>query len=410
MKLLRNRYFWGAIILIFLTSQLPVQGAIFNLSGGIDIYGTYDDNLLLIPDDQYEGMEGVSKEDKILQIKPFIQIAHESKRSMVLFKYQLFKEWYDTNQNLNRTDKSYSNASLLADWDVTDKITLGFYDSYTDSLYGLERAEVPENREDYITNTAVPSIQYTHSDHLGLDLSLTWQFTNYDEPPIYYGDGVSGYDDSEQLGVNLNGFLRVMEKTDVTFGGGVWVREYDNDCPECNSDSDGYDLRVGLSRGFAEGVTVSGFVSYDHREYDQSPPGAKDNSHDNIGGNISYDHVFSGVTRLNLSVYSRFSPSERFSQAFYRDTGVEGMFTAHFAKRMEASVNLSFSGLDYENLADSTTDTYLKTGFTLGYRATHWLSIRGRYQYSKRNADDENFGYENNLYSMYMHFYFDFLR
>ncbi|MBN1356815.1 hypothetical protein JXA40_11185 [bacterium] len=398
------------MVCTFLAYAVPISTAgIFDVTLGLDLYGTYDDNLLLQSQEQIDaGSE--DPHDRILQVRPFFSILHEAKRSFIRIKGTFFREWYDVHHNLERTDRSYTNFSLLASWDITDRLTLSLDDDFTDSLYGLEREEIPEIREDYITNHFKPKLSFNMEDKLVLALGMQWSFLDYDRPPVHYGPSLSGYEDWEHLALKLNGHLMLLSETNLILGGEIWIRDYEDECSDCDSDGDGYNLQLGIEQKFNREMTIKGWLNYDHRRYDKLALGAEDRIHNNFGGFIEFIDQFSGLMRWRVTGFSTFIPSERFSNSFYRNTGIETEFNANTLHRLESSVMVHYARVDYKHVADEWQDDYLKLGLTLGYRVTEWLSLRGRYQFSERESERDEYDFKDNLFSVYLHFTFNFYR
>ncbi|MBN1550017.1 outer membrane beta-barrel protein [bacterium] len=408
MKILRIIQLPLVVLILILISMnvTPVESAIFNVTLGGDIYGTYDDNFLLQNDDQIDA-SNEDPHDKILQIRPFIQVMHEGKRYFVRGKYTLFHEWYYIDHNISRDERSYVNVDLAASWDMTDRLTLALYDDYKDSLYGLEQEEIPEIREGYITNVISPQISYSDADRLNLGLKVRWQFLDYNRDPILYDRDLYGYLDWEEVGAEVTANVKFLTCTDIILGGGFWTREYDNICCRTKPDVDGYNLRAGVTQRFGDRVSVSGWLNYDHREYSVFCECLAKEKYDNFGGFLEINNQFSEVSRLTLGAHSNFSSSERFSNGFYRDTGVDGIYVLKYWRHVEISTQLGYSTLEYDNIGETFKDDYYRARFTVGYQAAEWVSIRLRYQYAERDSERDEYDFNDNLVSLYLHIKYD---
>ncbi len=293
---------------------------------------------------------------------------------------------------------------------MTDNITLGVVDEFRDSLFGHSVVEIPENREDYIFNSFRPAIQYEYREKLTLELVGKYNFKDYDLNPILYTEGISGYDDWEELGIDLNSAVEMNTKTDLIFEGSLTQRYHDDQCDNCNSDVFIVGLRAGVAQRFSGGKTLRGWLIYENRDYDEESPELDKTNYDNLGGYIEFENILSGVSRYTVSVFSQFSSSERISTAYYRNTGAEAEYAFKFAKRMEAAIGAHYSKLEYENISDPWEDDYYKASATIGYEMVDWASLRLRYQYAKRESEIDRYDFDHNMVSIYLHLNYDFYR
>ncbi len=396
------------IIMLFFTAPFTRAG-IFDLSFGLDVFGTYDDNLLLQSDDEIDA-SSIDPEDEILQVHPYGVLVYESTRSSIRLQYNFFKEWYNKDHPLDRTDNSYQDSHLDAVWEATDMITLGLSETYTDSLYGLKRTEVPEVRGDYIKNNLSPSVKYHLDDRFSLSLQGNWVKQDYDDNPIITEDGYIGFADWEELGFKIASKIQLLTDTGILFQADMWDRSYDNDVVAVESDCNGYTINTGIEQKLNEKMSFTILADFSHREYDNTASGVSDSSYDRFGGSFVFTDQFSGITRLRIEGFSRMNGSERVSNSFYRDTGVSTTFYTVVSQKVEASFDAQYSKFKYENVSDEWSDNYFKGGVSLGYKMADWLSIRAQYQYAKRTSDHPSDEFEDNLVSIYLHFFYELFR
>lgn len=392
----------------FITTGLPnAHGALFNFSGGLDIYGTYDDNILLLSDDEKEA-SNVDPEDYIIQIHPYVTILSEGTRSSFKLYYQYYHEWYRKDHNLDRTNTSFHDGYIDASWEATDHLSISLFDQYRDSLYGLERDEVPEIRDDYRSNHLSPRIKYAIDDRFMLTGSVNWSFQDYEEAPIVAENGDIGYSDWDEMGWGLNGEVTLTTRTDFIFGGDVWSREYDYDMIADYSDSQGYNVNVGVSQVLGHDFTLRGYGQFSHREYDDELYESGDTSYDGFGGSLEIQNRTVGYSGFVVRAFSRFEGSERISGAYYRSTGIESEYFTVFGKHLETAFKVHYSTYEYDNVEDGWSDDLFRGAVTLGYRFNQWMSVRGQYQYTVRNSDRPYDDFDNHLLSLYLHLSKDF--
>ncbi|GEM_PF-6797019 len=383
------------------------QAALFNFSGGLDVYGTYDDNILLLSDDEI-AESNVDPEDYILQLHPYLQLLAEGTRTSMILYYQYYHEWYREEHNLDRTNTSFHDGYIDLSWEATDRLTVSLYDLYRDSLYGLERDEVPEIRDDYRFNHFAPKIKYSEEDRFVIQGGFNWLIQNYQEAPIISDNGEIGYADWEELGGQLDGEISLNTRTDVTVSTEFWERAYDESLIASYSDSQGYSVNLGLKQKLGENFNMRGYAQYSHREFDDQIAESEDTAYDGFGGSIELENRFKAYSGFTFRAFSRFEGSERISGAFYRSTGLEGEFFTILGKHVETAFKFHYSQYSYDNVGEGWKDDFLRAAVTLGYRFNHWVSVRGQYQYSVRDSERPNDDFDNHLISIYLHFSKDF--
>ena len=385
-----------------------VQAGLFDVNLWLDVYGTRDDNILLMSDEELES-SSIDPIDEILQVRPQIKVNYHGTRSSMRFSYEVFKEWYNRYHPLDRTPTSYTDGSILFGYELTERLTLGLFDNYKDSLYSATRSEIPDVRDDYTQNILEPTIKYTDiGDRLSIALAGRWSYIDYEEDPLHIHAMDYGFADWDEYGGRLNIGIALQTRTRFLINAGLWERSYDEEAVAWNSDHSGYSVSAGISQELGEGVTFQVMGDFCHRDYD-SEQSEGDNAYDAFGGSVSLSNQFSGITRLELEAFSNFDQSERVSSAFFRNTGAKGVFYTQLSERIEASFLCSFSRLTYDNIDNAWDDDYFQAGVKLGYVVTEWLSIRGQYMFSRRDSGGDFGDYDNNLVSIYFQFRHNFL-
>ncbi|MBN1879749.1 outer membrane beta-barrel protein [bacterium] len=382
----------------------PVAFAgMFDVSFGLDIYGTRDDNILLMNDEQ-KNNSSIDPIDEILQIRPQIKINYMGTRSSIRLKYELFREWYNRYHPLDRTPTSYTDGSIVLAYELTERLTIGFFDNYIDSLYSATRVEIPDVRDDYTQNIIKPSLKYTDiGDRFDVTLSGLWSYLDYEENPMVVSAYDYGFADWDQYGGSVDVSIDLKTRTKFLANAGIWEREYDLEEVADTADHTAILIGAGISQDLGEGITLKVLGSYFRREYNQDIENGGE-TYDALGGLISFTNQFSGITRLELEAFSNLDQSERISSAFYRNTGVKGVFYTRISERIESSFLCSFSKLTYDNIDNDREDDYFQAGVKVGYMVAEWLSIRGQYMYSQRDSNDDFGDYDNNLISIYLQF------
>jgi hypothetical protein len=385
----------------------PMHAGLFDVSIGFDVYATRDDNILLMSDEEKE-VSSIDPIDEILQIRPHLKVNYHGKRSSVRFQYELFKEWYKRYHPLDRTPQSYHDGSILFAYELTERITLGLFDNYKDSLYGATRFEIPDVRDDYLTNTLEPSIKYSDmEDRWRMILSGRWTLMDYEEDPLQNIYSDYGFADWDEYGGRLNVNLALRTRTRFIATGSLWIREYVHDEVAVTADQSGYTVDAGISQEMGEGATVTILAQYAHRKFDNEG-GREQNEYDNIGGSISFSNQFSGISRLEVELFSHFDGSERISRAFYRNTGIRSVFYTQVSHRVDTGLHFSYFRMNYDNVDEGWNDNYLQAGVKIGYQISNWLSLRGQYIYTYRDSEAEFGNFDNNLISLYLQFRHNF--
>ncbi|MCD4654510.1 hypothetical protein K8T06_11335 [bacterium] len=387
-----------------ISGMIPVvQAGLFDISLGLDVYGSIDDNILLLSDEELD-LTNEETRDEILQIRPSIQVGYEGTRSSFRIRYELFKEWYNKDHNLDRTPTSYHDGYINGTYELTNRFSLGFYDRYKDALYGTSRIEVPDIRDDYKQNHLEPSIKYSGIDgRWSLSLKGFWGFMDYEEAPIVLVDGQIGFADWAEYGAKADLSFALLTRTQFVLHSSFWTHEYEVSDVAEYADQFGYNISSGVIQEFGEGMALTALVSFNHREYDRKYHGS-DDVYSGVGGTLSFVNQISGLSRWEIGAFSRFEESERVAGAFYRDTGFKTVFYSLFSERFEGSIDVSYSTLDYENVDEEWSDDYFQSGIKLGYKVAEWMSVRGQYVYSRRSSDHDQGEFENNLLSLYLQF------
>lgn len=390
-------------VLISVSFLPAVSAGLFDIQLDLDVYGTVEENAMLLSDEQLEEYD-IDKTDVIFQIRPTIKVGFEGTRSAFLLKYEYFKEWYDNDYIDSNTRTSYHDAYFRGSYELTDRIRLGVFDQYKNSVYGTVRGEVPEIRDDYFKNSLTPSLEYIDAaERFKFNVTGTWSFIDYDDAPITAVSDQSGFADWDEYGAGFAATVQLQTRTDFLFNSSFWNREYDDDSVGYYADQSGYFFGAGVQQKIKEGLTVRAMVTYNHREYDNEIDGS-DDAHNGIGGTLAITNQFSGLSRWELEGFSQFDSSERVSAAFYRDSGVRTMFYTVLGEQIESSIDVSYSILDYDNVDEEWKDKYFNAGVKMGYKMYDWLSIRAQYVYSKRTSDNEVNDYDNHMASLYLQF------
>ncbi|MBN1295844.1 hypothetical protein JXA80_03625 [bacterium] len=390
---------------------MPVQAGIFELYGGLDVHYTWDDNILLLSDEEISD-SGKEAEDEIIQIHPYLRLLNETSRTSTWVHFDFYKEWYQIDHpELDRTDYSYFDLMLKTIWNTTDRLSFGLMDHYADSLYNIENAEIAELRDDYWTNSFEPTILYHVDDDFNITIKGMFNIRDYDESPIVF-EGYAGFADWEELGVNVKTHLELNTQTTFLADAQFWMREYDIDTISEFADYDGWRLSAGVRQAlYGDSVILTLKGVYERREYE---PKSRDfdgeTTYDNLGGTIEFATIISALTRINVQGFSTLYSSERFVNAFYRDTGAKIDFTTLLTDRVELGLLFRYSQFDYENVDDEWSDDFIRTGITLAYRATDWMSIRSMYQWAERDSYYDLQDFDNNIASIYIHFFTNLLR
>ena len=371
------------------------------------MYGTYDDNILLLSE-QEKAESNVDPEDYIVQVHPYLQLLAEGTRSSLTLYYQDHHEWYREEHNLDRTNTSFHDGYIDMTWETTDHLTLSLHDQYRDSLYGLERDEVPEIRDDYRFNHFSPKAKYRLDERLMITGTFNWEIQDYQESPIITENGEIGYSDWDEIGGQLDGAISLNSRTDFTVGTEIWSRTYDNSIVSSYSDSQGYNASLGIAQTLGENFKFKGYAQFSHREFDDKIATTEDTVYNGIGGLLELENRLKGYSGFTVRAFSRFEGSERISGAFYRNTGLEGDYFTVIGKHIETAFKFHYSQYAYDNVDEDWKDDFIRAAVTLGYRFNHWVSVRGQYQYSKRDSDRPDDGFENHLVSIYLHFIKDF--
>jgi len=379
------------------------QAGLFDINLGLDVYGSLDDNILLLSDDELD-LTNEETRDEILQLRPNIQIGYEGTRSAFHMKYELFKEWYNSTHDLDRTKTSYHDGFINGTYELTNQLTFGLYDRFKDALYGTSRVEVPDVRDDYTQNLLEPTLKYSDSkDRWFVELKGFWSYMDYQEVPAALVDSQYGFADWDEYGVKANLSMTIRTRTRLIFNSNYWERQYDVSSIADYADQSGYSLSSGVAQDFGEGMSLTALVSYYRQKFDQKYHGS-DDAYSGLGGNITFANQFSGISRWEIGAFSQFAQSERVAGSFYRDTGFRTVYYALISERIEGSIDVSYSTLDYDNVEEEWTDKYLQAGIKLGYKVAEWMSIRGQYVYSRRTSDHDQGEFENNLVSLYFQF------
>ena len=395
------------IILLFIFLWVPTAGAaLFDVNLGLNVYGSYDDNIRLLSSSEIS-QSTTRNHDDVLQIRPSIKVGFQGTRSSFQLNYELFKEWYSSYRPSSGTPSSYHDGFFKGDYELTNRISFGLIDSYKDTLYGTTQVEIPEFRNDYTSNQFSPWIQYSDSDgKWAITLNNAWSYTKYTQQSVSQDDIDYGFADWDELETSANFRLSLLTRTDLLMNTSMWSRSYVDERVAYSADQSGYYLSGGAVQRLGEGITVQVMAQYNFREYDTAFPGEA-NSFSGMGGVVSIVDQFSTITSLEIEGYSQFSGSEKVAKAFFRDTGFKTTFHTVFSKRIETSVKLSYSTLDYQNVDEDWKDKYFQSGMDIGYKVAKWLSVKAKYNYSKRVSDAGRGEFENNLVSVYLQFRHD---
>ncbi|HPQ41120.1 MAG TPA: outer membrane beta-barrel protein [bacterium] len=398
-------------VLVLAVCLETVQAGIFELYGGLDVHYTWDDNILLLSDEEISE-SGEEAEDEIIQIHPYLRLLNETSRTSTWLHFDFYKEWYQIDHpELDRTDYSYFDLMLKSIWDATDRVSIGLMDHYMDSLYNIEDAEIAEHRDDYWSNSFQPTVLYHLDDNLNITLRGSYDCRDYDEPPLLF-EGYVGFADWEQMGIRLSTLIELNTHTSFLADGEFWTRDYDVDAISEFADYDGMSLSFGVEQGlYGDRLTLTAKGMYERRDYEStSNTFDSKTSYDNFGGSVDLSMMVSALTRVNLQGFSRFYTSERFVNAFYRDTGARFDMTTLITNRVELGLLFRYSKFDYENVDEEWSDDFVRAGVTLAYRATEWMSIRTMYQWAERDSYYDLQDFENNIATVYIHFFTNLLR
>lgn len=399
------------IALALILCSGTVKAGIFELYGGLDVHYTWDDNILLLSDEEISE-SGEEAKDEIIQVHPYIRLLNETSRTSTWLHFDFYKEWYQIDHpELDRTDYSYFDLMLKSIWDATDRLSIGLMDHYMDSLYNIEDAEIAEHRDDYWSNSFQPTVLYHLDDDFSISVRGSYDCRDYDEPPLLF-EGYVGFADWEQFGVNVSSLVELNTRTAFLADGEFWTRDYDVNAISEYADYDGLKLSFGVRQGlYGERVMLTVKGMYERRDYESSSAAFDgETTYDKFGGTVDVSTIVSALTRVNIQGFSQFYSSERFVNAFYRDTGARLDVTTLITNRVELGLLLRYSQFDYENVDEEWSDDFVRAGVTLAYRATEWMSIRTMYQWAERDSRYDLQDFENNIATIYVHFFTNLLR
>ncbi|MEA3328191.1 MAG: outer membrane beta-barrel protein [Candidatus Omnitrophota bacterium] len=352
----------------------------------LSIRGQYDDNIYLTPGDE--------REDWITTIKPGFVIEPVLTKHNFIFDYlaelNFFSE-YDNENNYNHL----ANTALRLNFNGVSLELSNMFHYFSDRAGSEVTNRIPRTQDQ-------ASVMLT-SEFNKLDLSLWYEYHLEDyrtNDPIgaYHGQALTFEDlDTDEHQVGVETALKLWPKSALLFSGDYGIIEHDTGR---KSDSEYFDLLVGMRGQPTAKCTVEGKIGYRQQDYQN------DTGFNSVVFNGSLIENFTPRDSLRLDFTRTTNETVMPDNPYYESSFIGAGFRHGFTEKFFGTLGFSYQRSDYPaeiTVAGKTAkrkDDYWSGGAGFSYRFTEWVTADLKYDYRARESNFSIYNYENNRISL----------